>query len=519
MSRRMIARHQHFFSNLLAPSDVDKAVWSGHPSAKSSQGRRNMKLSERKATIQAHADRIATERETWRARNSGFYSDDLAYMRFLVPEGLNVLDIGCGTGALLAGLKPKRGVGIDISEKMVSEAGARHSDLTFHQGDAESIKGMARKLGGPFDVIILSDTLGFLDDVQQTLDQLHSLCHAETRIVIAYYSHLWEPVLRVGEMVGLKMRQPEVNYIGHHDIANLLRLTEFDVIKMEWRQLVPRKLLGLGTIINRFIGTLPLVRRLCLRHYVVARSLKKAKRRDLSATVLVPCRNEKGNIEAAVTRLPRFAKDIEVVYVEGNSSDGTYEECERVRDKYAGEWDIKVFKQPGKGKGDAVRKGFDEARGDVLMILDADLTMPPEELPKYYDAIAQGKGEFVNGTRLVYPMEKGAMRFLNYWANRTFALIFSFLLNQRFTDTLCGTKVLTKSDYNKIIAGRSYFGEFDPFGDFDLIFGAAKQNLKIVEIPIRYADRTYGEPQISRFRDGWLLLRMVVFAWRKLKAF
>ncbi len=479
----------------------------------------NSTLSERKAAIQKHADTIAGDRDSWRARNSGFYADDLAYMRFLIPEGVSVLDIGCGTGALLAGLKPKRGVGIDLSEKMIETAQRNHPNLEFHQGDAEGIKGLTRKLGGPFDVIVLSDTLGFLDDVQKTLEQLHTLCHAETRIVIAYYSHLWEPALRVGEMTGLKMRQPEVNYIGHHDIANLLRLTEFDVIKMEWRQLVPRKLLGIGTLINRFIGTLPIIRRLCLRHYVVARSMKKAKRRDLSATVLVPCRNEKGNIEDAVTRLPRFAKDIEILYVEGNSSDGTYEECERIRDKYEGVWDIKVHKQPGKGKGDAVRKGFDEARGDVLMILDADLTMPPEELPKYYDAIATGKGEFINGTRLVYPMEKGAMRFLNYWANRTFALIFSFLLNQRFTDTLCGTKVLTKSDYNKIIAGRSYFGEFDPFGDFDLIFGGAKQNLKIVEIPIRYADRTYGEPQISRFRDGWLLLRMVVFAWRKLKAF
>lgn len=478
-----------------------------------------MKLSARKEAIQAQADTIAPDRDDWRARNADYYSDDLAYMRFLVPEGLEVLDLGCGTGALLAGLKPKRGVGIDLSEKMVAVARTNHPDLEFHHGDIENLSTLKRRLSGPFDIIILSDTLGFLDDCQKTLEQIHSLCHTETRIVIAYYSHLWEPLLRVGEATGLKMRQPEVNFIGHHDIANILRLTDFDVIKMEWRQLVPRRLLGLGTLMNRYIGTLPLIRRLCLRHYVVARSEKKAKRRDLSATVLVPCRNEKGNIEAAVTRLPRFAKNIEILYVEGNSSDGTYEECERVRDAYAGEWDIKVFKQPGKGKGDAVRKGFDEARGDVLMILDADLTMPPEELPKYYDAIASGKGEFINGTRLVYPMEKGAMRFLNYWANRTFALIFSFLLNQRFTDTLCGTKVLTKSDYNKIIAGRSYFGEFDPFGDFDLIFGAAKQNLKIVEIPIRYADRTYGEPQISRFRDGWLLLRMVVFAWRKLKAF
>jgi glycosyltransferase involved in cell wall biosynthesis len=181
--------------------------------------------------------------------------------------------------------------------------------------------------------------------------------------------------------------------------------------------------------------------------------------------------------------------------------------------------DIKVLAQDGKGKGDAVRKAFEHARGDVLMILDADLTMPPEALPKFYEALASGKGEFINGTRLVYPMENDAMRFLNWVANRVFSWLFTWLLNQRFTDTLCGTKVLAKGHYQQIARNRNYFGDFDPFGDFDLIFGAAKANLKIIEIPIKYASRKYGETQISRFRHGWLLLRMVVFAFRKLKAF
>jgi len=485
-------------------------------------------LSARKMAIRDFAEDSATDRADWRRRNQGYYDDDRAYMRFLVPSGLSVLDLGCGDGELLAALSPKLGVGVDFSPAMLEQARAANPDMIFELGDVEAlseIQGLllAHNGGKPYDVIVLSDTMGYLDDCQATLEALHGLCGPETRIIIAYYSHLWEPVLRIGETIGLKMRQPEVNFLGAQDITSILHLADFEPIKSEWRQIVPKKLLGIGTLINRFIGTLPIIRKLALRHYVVARSDRAVRPHNLSATVLVPCRNEKGNIESAVTRLPRFADDIEVLYVEGNSSDGTFEECERVRDHYAkpenGGWDIKVFKQPGKGKGDAVRKGFDEARGDVLMILDADLTMPPEELPKYYKAIQEGKGEFVNGTRLVYPMEKGAMRFLNYWANRTFALIFSFLLNQRFTDTLCGTKVLTRKDYQSLIAGRDYFGEFDPFGDFDLIFGAAKLNLKIVEVPIRYADRTYGEPQISRFRDGWLLLKMVVFAWRKLKAF
>ena len=481
-------------------------------------GTTGMTLSPRKRAIRDYADDIAKIRDHWIDRNSPFHNADLAYLKFVIPEGSRVLELGCGTGRTLERLKPSVGVGVDFSEEMIEIASAKHPDLTFHVADIEALANN-RKIKGTFDFILLSDTIGYLDDCEETFKSLHRFCDANTRLVVSYYSHLWEPALKLIEMLGLRMPQPEVNYLGHQDIANLLNLSDFEVIRQEWRQLVPHHLFGIGTALNRFIGTLPGIRRLCLRHYLVARSERHAKRRNLSATVLVPCRNEKGNIENAVKRLPRFADDIEILYVEGNSSDGTYEECERVRDAYKDEWDIKVFKQPGKGKGDAVRKGFDEARGDVLMILDADLTMPPEEIPKYYDAIARGKGEFINGTRLVYPMEHGAMRFLNYWANRTFALIFSYLLNQRFTDTLCGTKVITKKDYENLIANRSYFGDFDPFGDFDLIFGAAKLNLKIVEIPVRYADRTYGSPQISRFRDGWLLLKMVVFAWRKPIAF
>jgi glycosyltransferase involved in cell wall biosynthesis len=295
-----------------------------------------------------------------------------------------------------------------------------------------------------------------------------------------------------------------------------LQLADFEPVKREWRQLVPRSLFGLGILINRFIGTLPLVRRLSLRNYLVARPVRDAKLRKTSTTVLIPCRNEKGNIENAVKRLPDFCEDLEILYVEGNSQDGTLDEIHRVIEAYPDK-DIKVLVQDGKGKGDAVRKGFDHARGDILMILDADLTVPPEDLPKFYKAISSGKGEYINGTRLVYPMDDQAMRFLNFWANRTFSVLFTWLLNQRLTDTLCGTKVLTKKNYEKIVANRSYFGEFDPFGDFDLIFGATKLNLKIVEVPIRYAAREYGETQISRFQHGWLLLRMVVFAYKKLK--
>jgi SAM-dependent methyltransferase len=474
-------------------------------------------ISKRKLAIRELSDRLAPEREKWIARNAFYYAEDLRYMRFLIPEGSRILDLGCGTGKLLSALKPSRGVGIDLSPGMIDLACKTYPNLEFHVGDIEDAN-VTRRIEGPFDYIVLSDTIGSLDDCQATLEKLHILCSPETRVVVAYYFRMWEPILTVARWLNLQMPHIHQNWLSSDDIGNLLELADFEVVKREWRQLLPRRLLGVGWLVNHFIAPFPVIRRACLRQYVIARPIREKPQSLASATVLVPCRNERGNIEAAVQRIPRFCPDIEILFVEGHSKDGTLDEIHRVISAYP-DIDIKVIEQDGKGKGDAVRKGLSLARGEVLMILDADLTMPPESLPKFYDAIIQGKGEFINGSRLVYPMEKDAMRILNWMANQGFSWIFTWLLNQRFTDTLCGTKVLAKDHYLQIAADRKYFGDFDPFGDFDLIFGAAKQNLKVIEIPITYANRSYGETQISRFKHGWLLLRMVVFAFRKLKAF
>jgi len=478
-------------------------------------------LSFRQERIRALFDGVAAERERRAGHNRDFHEADRAYLRFLVPEGATVLEIGCGLGDTLAALKPARGVGIDLSPATVAEARARHPALEFHAGNAEDPAALDA-IEGPFSHILLSGTIGFLDDIEDTLRLLRRFATPRTRIVVSYHSRAWEPILWLAEKLGLRLPQGQQNWLSTTDIVNLLDLAGWEPVRREWRQLIPKRLLGLGTLVNRYLAPLPGIRRLCLRSYVVARPQAEGAvtvaGEPPSVTILIPCRNERGNIENAIRRLPRFAPDIEVIYCEGHSKDGTFEECERVRDAYP-DWDIKVMRQPGKGKGDAVRAGFAAARGDILIILDADLTVPPETMGKFYQAMVSGRGEFVNGTRLVYPMAAEAMRFLNFLANRAFARIFSYLLNQRFTDTLCGTKVLWRKDYEEIVANRRYFGDFDPFGDFDLIFGAAKLNLKIVEVPVRYADRSYGETQISRFTHGWLLARMVVFAWKKLKAF
>ena len=473
--------------------------------------------SQRKLEFLRHFETAGDELDRPGKYNAAYREDDRKFMGFLIPPGKRVLELGCGRGQLLAALAPAYGVGVDFSAKAVAKAKALHPDLNFVLGDAEDPATLAG-IEGPFDYIVIADTIGMFEDIDGTLSRVHHLCAPSTRIIISYYSHLWEPILKLAEGLRLRSRQPKINYIATVDFLNLVDLADFEVISQEQRQLIPLRWFGLGPFVNRFIAPLPGIRKLCLRTYIVGRPVLQFPDRKFSASILIPCRNEKGNIENAILRMPRFGTSQEILFVEGNSSDGTFEECERVRDAYKGQWDIKVLKQDGKGKGDAVRKGFAAATGDVLMILDADLTMPPEALPKYHAVIETGKAEFVNGTRLIYPMENEAMRPLNFIVNRCFAYLFSYLVNTRLTDTLCGTKVLLRKDYEALARERGYFGNFDPFGDFDLIFGAAKQNLKIIETPIHYKARTFGETQISRFRDGWLLLKMVWFAYRKLKA-
>ena len=467
----------------------------------------------RKEALAALLDAQATESDRWKERNRHYYDSIERIVRFHVPPGSSVLEIGCGTGDLLAALAPSRGVGLDISPKAVEIARSKYPALTFRVGDAEELPPSE-----PFDYVILSDLIGYLDDVQRAFDQLNKVCHPRTRVILTYFNYLWEPVLRFGERLGMKRPQPDQNWLALPDLQNLLSLAGFQTISMGYKVLLPLRVPLLSPLCNRVLANLPLLRKLCLVETIIARPAPvPVPEESLSCSVIVPARNERGNVEDAVLRTPEMGKRTEIIFVEGNSRDGTAEEIERVIAAHP-ERDVRLLRQgSGVGKGDAVRKGFDAATGDVLMILDADLTVPPEELPKFLKALASGRGEFVHGSRLVYPMEKQAMRFLNTLGNKFFSLAFTWLLDQRFKDTLCGTKVLYRSDYGRIAAGRSYFGDFDPFGDFDLIFGAAKLDLKIVEIPIRYRERTYGSTQISRFRHGWLLLRMCLFALRRIK--
>ncbi len=439
-------------------------------------------------------------------------------VKFNVPEGSSVLELGCGTGDLLASLNPSRGVGVDFSETIIRHARDHHPDLEFKVADVHDLE-----LNETFDIILLSNLVGDLTDVQRVLAQLAGLSHDRTRILITHYNYLWGPFVKLAEALGVKPRQREQNWLELEDLANLLDMAGIDIVKNGRDILAPLPIPGIADLINSWLAPMPAVRRLNLNSMVVGRTaLKKPrKKKGYKVSVIVACKDERGNIEELFRATPKMGLGTELIFVDGHSEDGTVEEIERcIGELKALNPDLDaaaVYLQPGKGKGDAVRLGFEKATGDILMILDADITVRPEDLPKFYDALVEGKGEFINGSRLVYPMEDQAMRFLNMLANHLFGWTFSYLLDQRLTDTLCGTKVLFKRDYEAIKKGRTFFGDFDPFGDFDLLFGAAKLNLKIREVPIRYRNREYGDIKISRFRHGLLLAKMSLLAFERFK--
>jgi SAM-dependent methyltransferase len=465
-----------------------------------------------RARRRAEYDRFAEERDRWRAKNHAYYAAIQRLVKFVVPEGASVLEIGCGTGDLLASLRPQHGVGLDVSEKQLEIARRKHPGIEWVQGDAETLDLQGRT----FDYVVLSDVVGALFDVWAALRALRTVCTPRTRVVVTYYNFLWEPLLEFAEKLGQKMPIEQQNWLGMGDLANLLELNHFEIIRRGTAQLLPAEIPLASRAVNRYLSSVPGLRHLSLTQFFVCKLAGGGgpiPTRDYSCSVIVPCKNERGNIGDIVARTPQMGRGTELIFVDGNSSDGTVAEIEKQLKP-----GIKLIHQgDGKGKGDAVRKGFAAATGDILFILDADLTVPPEDLPKFYLALAEGRAEFVNGSRLVYPMEGEAMRFLNSLGNKFFGLALSGVLEQRLKDTLCGTKVLFRRDYEKIAAARSFFGDFDPFGDFDLLFGAAKQNLKIVEMPVRYRARTYGETKISRFENGWQLLRMTAFAFRKFR--
>jgi SAM-dependent methyltransferase len=458
----------------------------------------------------------AADRERDRPpRRSLYHRRIVEIYRDLVPAGARVLDVGCGDGDLLASLRPSRGVGIELDGDLVERARRRHPDLAFGHADAHD-----PLPEGPWDVVILSHAIGDFRDIQMVLRRVRAVCDPETRIVVNTCSRLWTIPLRIVERLGLGRPHLGRAWLSPADLDNLMRLEGLEVFRTRSEVLCPVPVPLLANVLNRIAVKIWPFHLAGLAHFAIARpepvaTTAAGARSTPSVSVVVPVRNERGHLEEILDRLPAFDGPAEFIFVEGGSTDGTAEELERLL-AARGRDDVRMLRQPGTGKGDAVRTGFAAARHEILLILDGDLSVPPESLPRFVEVLAAGRGEFVNGVRLVYPMQRRAMRFMNLLSNAAFASLFSWVLEQRVKDTLCGTKALRRVDYERLVADRERFGD-DPFGDFDLLFGAAWLNLRIVDLPVRYAARTYGETNIHRWRHGAILLRMLAKACRRFK--
>lgn len=468
-------------------------------------------------TLQEHFDWTALNDARARRVQKGFHAQLLGIHRHHIPVGSRVLEWGCGAGALLRGLEPSRGLGIDLSPEMIRRAREDNSSDTceFQTGDLHE-----RVVDEKFDHIVLNYLTGYLHDIQECFKNLLQAADARTRLHITSLNTPWIFPLTFAESVGAVMEQPQSNWLSRRDIENLLELSGWELIHWQTEQLFPFQWPLVSAACNRFLVRCPFLRHYGITLHLIARpKARPVLSGPVSCSVIVPARNEAGNIRPALERVPVLGEKTEIVFVEGNSTDDTWETIEREIAAYSGPHVVRAIQQPGKGKWDAVKAGFVVASGEVIVIQDADLTAPPEDLSKFFEAIGSGVAEFANGSRLVYPMEAKAMRFLNLLGNHFFAGALSFVLGQPIKDSLCGTKMMLRKDYDRLMKRIEVFGDFDPFGDFSLLFGAALIGLRIRDVPVRYKDREYGETNISRFRHGLILMKMTLFGLRCIRFF
>jgi len=461
----------------------------------------------KRGEVERHFDSLAEEYDNWKGKNWYYYALLKGLFKEFVPSKKSVLELGCGTGEILSHLEPGYGVGVDISDRMIKAAKNKYSKLEFVTGGAESVK-----LKEKFDYIVMADLIDHLVDVQDALSNVRPMLKGDGRLIISTINPLWSPVLLIAENLGLKMPEGYHNFVLKDDICNILELEGYEVIETGYRILIPKYLPFVSNLVNNLAPRIRLVKELCLIQYIVAstKPATEGERRDMSLSIVIPCHNEAENIAECVSRIPQITSRQEVVIVNDGSTDETEMVILRLQEKNPK--GIKVISyQKNQGKGHAVKKGFEAASGDVLMILDADMAIIPEDLPRFYQAIRNNKGDFINGTRMMYPMEDESMRLLNIVGNNIFSRTLSLIVGQRLTDTLCGTKGLLKKDFSRMRMGR------DRWGDFDLLFGAAKLKLKIVEIPVHYQRRNKGETKMRPIKHGLLLFMMCVVGFFELR--
>jgi SAM-dependent methyltransferase len=448
---------------------------------------------------------IAPDWEAWRAKNRFYHEQIKELVVGAIAPGHRVLDIGSGLGDVLAAVRPSEGVGLNVSERLTELAREKHPNLRFETFDADAV---VLPDGFRPDYVVSVNLLDHSYDIYELFASLRDSVTERTLILVTTSNPLWSPLLKLGSRIGRRTPDSPRNYITNRDLASVLNIQGFDIVEAGFVLPVPERIPVLGSLLNMVLPDIPVLRYASSTQYLAARP--RLPRSRLSVSVIVPCHNEEGNVADCARRVPNMGARTEVIFVDDGSTDGTrsaaltaMEEDPRVR---------LIAYDTNRGKANAVRAGFDAARNDVLMILDADMSVAPEDLPKFLAPLEDGTAEFVNGTRLIYPMEGQAMPTLNFLGNKAFCFLVSWVLRQRVSDTLCGTKAFLRRDYESMpLSGR------ERWGDFDLLFGAAREKLRVLEVPIHYRERVAGESKMSTSRDGVLFLRACLAGWRMLR--
>ncbi len=458
----------------------------------------------REEKVKEHLDILAKDYDSWKERNTHFYDLLKCFLRKNVAKNASVLEIGCRTGDMLASVAPKRGVGVDISPEMIKVAQDKYPQFDFHSSSGESFDTDEK-----FDYILILNVLGYSKDVSSLLENVHKFCHARTKVIVTTINPWWDFILSFAEKMKIKMPSAPHNFIEKNNLTKIIDSLDFSISYSGFLGLCPTEIPIISFLANT-IGVKTLgINKLSFVQYLSLRPLPDNEvDLGLGCSVVIPCFNEEGNIEEAVRRIPQMGKGTEIIVVNDGSTDRTAEIVRSIQGEIPG---LKLIDyHPNRGKGEAVKAGFDAATEEAMMILDADMTVPPEELPRFFKLLNQGSCGFVNGTRLIYPMQDNAMKKMNLLGNKVFGMVMSYLTGQHLTDTLCGTKALYKKDYKRIKMGA------DKWGDFDLLFGAAKNGDKILEVPIHYMSRVAGESKMKTLSHGIHLMKVCVRGFKEL---
>jgi ubiquinone/menaquinone biosynthesis C-methylase UbiE len=457
---------------------------------------------DQKENVEEHFDEVAKKYDYWKNKNWYYYETIKSFIGRIIPEGASVLEVGCGTGEILASVKPSRGVGIDISSEMTKIAARKFPQYDFIHAPIEELK-----INEKFDYVIMVDVVDHVYDVMDVFENLFKFCKPTTQIILTTINPWWDPILMLMEKIGAKMPEGPHNFIEKRNLSKMVELLDFSISYSGYMLLFPKYIPVLSFLANS-LGTRMWGISKCsaVQYMIIQPTVKNKTDLGYGCSVIIPCYNEAGNIEEAVKRVPQMGRGTEVVVVNDGSKDKTAEIVRGLQLPHV----TLIDYSPNRGKGNAVKAGFDAAQNEVIMILDADISTPPEELPRFFNPLNQGRCQFVNGTRLVYPMQEQAMRTLNLFGNKLFGMIMSFITQQHLTDTLCGTKALLKSDFKRMSWG------LDKWGDFDLLFGAAKIGSKIMEVPVHYKSRKADKSKMNSFRHGLHLLRACFLGFREL---